>query len=267
MKISTFLTYLCVITTLALYATQAPKEKPTSAKGLPQEIWLDEIICRNLDEEDIFGSIKDIWQKREISKFYRDLITPENIVKCIKKRKLEYIYEQSILQKAIIDYSIDHKEYQLQVITILINGGVDVNLKNKGSGSTALHQAAYSGLTEIARLLLDHGANVNELNFKRHTPLISAILASINTKDDTSDTAKFLISKGADLNVSPNENETVLEYARGLFNILQERKLMTEESGSWLNYKKTFELLKKHLEKNIQILEEAEKKQHEMEIE
>lgn len=255
MKSSSILIYLCITTSLTLYAMQAPKEKQATMKGLPQEMWLDEIICRNLNKEKIFKSIRDIWGMREISTFYRDLITPENIVKCIKKEKLEYRYGEQLLSRAIIVYSRDHKKYQLQVINILISGGFDPNLKNK-QGSTALHQAAFSGETDIAKSLLDHGANINELNIYRVTPLMFTIHSSTLIFVDASDTIKLLISKGADLNLSPEKNKTVLEYARGRLNKLQGRMGEGDET-----HEQRLKLFEKHLKKYIQILEEAEKEQ------
>lgn len=43
-------------------------------------------------------------------------------------------------------------------------------------GRTAIHQAAWSGYTEIVSLLIDHGANVNVLDKHDRTPLFFACL-------------------------------------------------------------------------------------------
>ncbi|KAL3069193.1 hypothetical protein niasHT_034423 [Heterodera trifolii] len=43
-------------------------------------------------------------------------------------------------------------------------GGADVNAKDTSSGNTLLQMAIMTGITEIVKLLLNRGANVNETN-------------------------------------------------------------------------------------------------------
>lgn len=65
---------------------------------------------------------------------------------------------------------------------------------NGGPGNTALHAAASQGKTETARVLIDHGADLNAMNGWGETPLHCAVtqghLAMMT----------FLLERGADIN-------------------------------------------------------------------
>lgn len=62
----------------------------------------------------------------------------------------------------------------------------------------------FLGDNDIARLLLEHGANIDSLDKSEMTPLLVAI-SSENVK-----TAKYLIEKGADINARSDSNFTAL---------------------------------------------------------
>jgi hypothetical protein len=59
-----------------------------------------------------------------------------------------------------------------EVARALMEAGADVNLQNQ-EGSTALHTAAFLCRTEIVEMLLDHGADKNLQNIYGSTPLAS----------------------------------------------------------------------------------------------
>ena len=59
---------------------------------------------------------------------------------------------------------------RIQVAEILLNAGVDINLKD-GQGSTALHHAAGDGRLAMVQFLISHGADVNIANNGGETPL------------------------------------------------------------------------------------------------
>ena len=59
-----------------------------------------------------------------------------------------------------------------EVARALIEAGADVNIQNN-EGSTALHTAAFLCRTEIVEMLLAHGADKNLLNIYGSTPLAS----------------------------------------------------------------------------------------------
>jgi hypothetical protein len=56
----------------------------------------------------------------------------------------------------------------------LIDSGADVNAQNENDhwGTTPLHAAAHANQTAIAKLLIDHGAEVNAIDMKGRTPLL-----------------------------------------------------------------------------------------------
>ena len=55
-----------------------------------------------------------------------------------------------------------------EAIGILIEAGMDVNAANEGD-FTALHCAAFSGLNEVIRLLVDHGADIDARDWRGRT--------------------------------------------------------------------------------------------------
>jgi len=59
-----------------------------------------------------------------------------------------------------------------EVARALIEAGADVNLQNN-EGSSALHTAAFLCRTEIVRMLLENGANKELKNIYGSTPLVS----------------------------------------------------------------------------------------------
>ncbi len=92
-----------------------------------------------------------------------------------------------------------------EAVKLLLDGGADPNAKN-AFGATALLWAA--GDIEKVRLLLAKGAGVNaRSNFGRTPLMISAL------HDDSHQTAKLLIDKGADVSACDKRKFCVLEAA------------------------------------------------------
>jgi ankyrin repeat protein len=56
-----------------------------------------------------------------------------------------------------------------EAVKILVEAGADVNAVNEAD-FTALHGAAFRGLDEIIRYLVEHGANINARDFRGRTP-------------------------------------------------------------------------------------------------
>merc|ERR1711970_446799 len=63
----------------------------------------------------------------------------------------------------------------VEEVLIRLNMGEDVNQKCFPRYSTPLHDAVCCGRQEIAQILVEKGANVNELDYKNMTPLKLAI--------------------------------------------------------------------------------------------
>lgn len=74
-------------------------------------------------------------------------------------------------------------------------------------GRTALHYAAEHGYEDLAKLLIEKGANVNAVDAKGDTPLH---LAALRGK---SDVAKLLLDHGADVTIKSKDGHTALSLA------------------------------------------------------
>lgn len=89
----------------------------------------------------------------------------------------------------------------------LIAAGADVDANVYATGRTALIQALEDGKFDIARMLLDAGADVNRHKDGRTTPLMAAVAAG---QDDL---VRALIDKGAEVNVRTDDGRTALSIA------------------------------------------------------
>lgn len=71
------------------------------------------------------------------------------------------------------------KVSRLDVMRLLLEAGVDVNVRGDYDNCTPLHMAAWHDLPEVARFLLDHGANLEAESgeLHRNTPAGWAIVA------------------------------------------------------------------------------------------
>ena len=83
----------------------------------------------------------------------------------------------------------------------------DVNLRLSQTGSSPLRLALFHGLPRIARLLIEHGANVNEIFLSGVTPLIEAV------KKKNHDTVWELLQSEVDINYADHQGKTALHHA------------------------------------------------------
>jgi hypothetical protein len=84
---------------------------------------------------------------------------------------------------------------------------INVNVKDDLKGATPLHYAAENGHIEIARLLLQNGAEVNVRNNYGNTPLHWA------ASNGHVDILHLLVENGVDLEAQDNNGERVLHWA------------------------------------------------------
>ena len=100
-----------------------------------------------------------------------------------------------------------YKNY-IEIAKLLIENGADVNAKNNYN-ETALNESARSGYLELTKLLIAKGAEVNPRNYDGNyfTPLIDA------TSNNQTKIAKLLIEKGADTKAQYKDGRTFLDFA------------------------------------------------------
>ena len=98
------------------------------------------------------------------------------------------------------------RERQRNMVLLLIDSGVDVNIKD-AQCFTPLHCAAQQGHTEIAELLIAKEANVNATDMMGETPLHAAVLGGHK------DVVLVLLAGGADVDAENRMRRTPLHFA------------------------------------------------------
>jgi ankyrin repeat protein len=97
-------------------------------------------------------------------------------------------------------------------IQILLNQGIDINVKQLSTGSTVLMLASsYFGYDDMVDYLILNGADVNATGYNGKTPLIWAVSNSLES-------SKLLIAKGADINAKANDGMT--PFLQSIFGVL-----------------------------------------------
>jgi len=89
---------------------------------------------------------------------------------------------------------------------ILLEHGADVNAKNR-MGFTALMMASQYGKKAMVQLLVENGADIHAQNYNRHTALMYAC------EEEHVEICHYLIEKGADVNEKDNKDSTILMNA------------------------------------------------------
>lgn len=97
---------------------------------------------------------------------------------------------------------------QPENVKALLDAGADVNLPSRESMKvTPLASAAAAKQTELARVLIAHGANVNARGATGHVPLHEA------AANGNVELVKLLIDSGADRNAKTDDGKTPLDFA------------------------------------------------------
>ncbi len=95
----------------------------------------------------------------------------------------------------------------VQTVALLLDRGARVDEKSATFKKTPLFQAAYDGRFEIAKLLLDKGANPNALDINNNNPLREAILGQWPAM------VRLLRDRGSNPNQKNTDGETMKEIA------------------------------------------------------
>ncbi|RKY12425.1 MAG: hypothetical protein DRP65_01275 [Planctomycetota bacterium] len=130
---------------------------------------------------------------------------------------LELLFRKSIIRSGEIIYKCEIEMLfavrtdNINELINLIEQGADINWKDsKMEGVTALHEAARKGNIEIARYLLQNGADINSKNYNGLTPLHIAAYCGENIIVNT------LIAEGAKVNAKAKDNITPLHAAASM---------------------------------------------------
>lgn len=99
------------------------------------------------------------------------------------------------------------RENRIDDVRELLSDGADVNAQDMFGGNTGLHWAARQGWSEMARLLLDNGANPNARNDDNQTPLHWA------AAEGRKQLLVTLIAHGAAVNAIDRAGWTPLQWA------------------------------------------------------
>lgn len=97
--------------------------------------------------------------------------------------------------------------YDIDKFKELISKGIDVNAKASHTGVTALMNAAVNGKMEHARLLIQHGADVNIQDAFGQTALMHAVTGR------SFEMVQLLLDSGAKSDIKRNDGETALDRA------------------------------------------------------
>jgi ankyrin repeat protein len=99
------------------------------------------------------------------------------------------------------------RDNRIEDVKELLNSGADVNAKDMFGGNTGLHWSARLGLSEMARLLIEKGANPNIRNDDDDTPLHWA------AREGQKELAVILLAHGAKVNAVGKAGWTPLRWA------------------------------------------------------
>ena len=118
-----------------------------------------------------------------------------------------------------------------QLAKLLVESGADVNaVSHNAQKVTPLHSAVASNQTEVSQLLVDSGADVNRKQEKDFTPLHGA------AQNGNVEIARLLIRYKADVNAKLDDGRTPLALT----------KVEGKESGPREERKKVADLLHEH---------------------
>lgn len=167
---------------------------------------------RNVNVFNLFMSKNDYSILRQKNKMGQNVLyccTKNNNIECIKIL-LQYLCKSDInepeneTENSPFILSILNRN--LEIAKILYQHGADVNFSNK-RGMTALHFCAIRGNERFAKRLIEWGANVNCANEHGLTPLIfSARGGKIKIID-------LLLKNKADINCGDNDKWTALHHS------------------------------------------------------
>ena len=135
--------------------------------------------------------------------------------------------------------------HAVKVVAFLLKNGANIKDKEYRDliDQTPLIIAAFNGCTDIVRMLLDAGANIEHKNDQGENALISAV------QEGHIDTVKLLLDAGADVNQSNTDGETALDLAIRLKQKKELIELLREKTDGAMGIKKKVKRMKEKTSK------------------
>jgi len=135
--------------------------------------------------------------------------------------------DRTPLHPTIDDVPGTFDDTYFDVVRYLLEHGADVDAQASTEHSTPLHLASYHGGFKVARLLLDHGVNINVRDKECQTPLHAALADLDNSVADYYvDAVRFLLDHDADVDAEDNDRSTPLHVISRHGNVEAARLLL-----------------------------------------
>lgn len=130
--------------------------------------------------------------------------------------------------------------HTVNVVAFLLENGANINDKEYRDliDQTPLIIAAFNGCTDIVKMLLDAGANIEHKNDQGENALISA------AQEGNIDTVKLLLDAGADVNQTNTDGETALDLAIRLRQKKELIEILREKTNEAMGIKKNVKRMK-----------------------
>lgn len=116
------------------------------------------------------------------------------------------------MDRSMLYYAVNHGN--MAMVDLLLSYNPDVNVLDE-EGMGPLHEAMAKGHIEIARKLVDAGADINardQYSMLGLTPLHTAFNADM--REEKADRIMFMLQAGADENIRDTAGRTVMDTAR-----------------------------------------------------
>ena len=92
------------------------------------------------------------------------------------------------------------KEDRSELTALLLENGAEATAETNNIGHTPLHRACFFAHSKIAKMLVEHGAQVDAKSIDGSTPLIQAACSDRDSDGDVKNVVKFLLDNGATVN-------------------------------------------------------------------
>ncbi|XP_059163415.1 ankyrin repeat and SOCS box protein 3-like isoform X2 [Physella acuta] len=116
----------------------------------------------------------------------------------------------------------------LEILSLLLTAGINVNASLDGDGSSALVTSVVMGQTELVKLLIQHGADVNvDALSKFWGSLSSEPMGQYNIASNKAVTTQFIFSKGCGHSVTPLL-ASVMQHKPDIFKLLLQANALCE---------------------------------------